>query len=256
MNNFDDLFAPPTQVSPARSSSVTPDLSSDPLPAVSSSVTPMMPTLTPDAPWDPSSEQQSSEQQVESPEPIPLEPQAGNRPQRRGGIVDQIVAGVVDQLRPLLEQASTSAQDPDPDQTSLASEAPEAQVNHLQAQLDLMQLRQEKLHRQVVNYEAEIDQLHKEKRLLEQTIAELPEIYQLKFQARLEPIRHRIHQIQTENHQLRSEVYELSYQLHRPSRTSPRRWPLRLPQFSHRESPPLTALPRPTDDPDSPSYLE
>ncbi len=244
MTNFDDLFAPP-QGSPARSSSVPTDQVSDLIGAVSSSVDPVMPSPSSAPTWDSSSEAsiESTDRASAAAYPSP----------RRGGIVDQIVAGVVEQLRPLLEPASTSPPDPNSEISELA---PETQVNHLQAQLDLMQLRQEKLHRQVVNYEAEIDQLHKEKRLLEQTIAELPEIYQLKFQTRLEPIRHRIHQIQTENQHLRTEVYELSYQLHRQPQSGIRRWPLRLPQFPRRDPHPLTALPRPGENVDLTSRAE
>lgn len=219
MSNFDDLFAPDPQGSTAEKVSATAPCASGDL-HPSSNTAMFAPDLSP---------------------PV--------KPQRQGGIIEQIVTGVVEQLRPLLEQ---HLQRP-PDQAASeagCSESPEAQVNQLQAQLDLMQLRQEKLHRQVVNYEAEIDQLHKEKRLLEQTIEELPEIYQLKFQARLEPIRHRIHQIQAENQQLRTEVRDLSYLLHQSQQDTPR-WPLRLPQLPRREtSPPLAALPRVTEGQD------
>ena len=232
MSNFDDLFAPDPQGS-------TIENASDPAPRVSTDLDSSTHTEIfapdPSPPWE-----SRSAGSTGSEDPYPPA-----QPQRRGGIIEQIVTGVVEQLRPLLEQHPQQPPDHLTPPEGVLSEAPESQVNQLQAQLDLMQLRQEKLHRQVVNYEAEIDQLHKEKRLLEQTIAELPEIYQLKFQARLEPIRHRIQQIQAENQHLRTEVYELSYQLHHQyDQHTPHRWPLHLPQFTRREQKPLTALPK------------
>lgn len=126
----------------------------------------------------------------------------------------------------------------------MVTEDSETRVNQLQGQLDLMQLRQEKLHRQIINYEAEIEQLHQEKRLLEQTVQELPEIYRLKFQARLEPIRQRIEYIQAENRQLRTDLYELSFQLNRTpyGAQDARRWSIpRLPQFSRPDRKLLTS---------------
>lgn len=130
------------------------------------------------------------------------------------------------------------------------------QIHALQGEIDLLQLREEKQQQQIHNYELELEQLQQEKQILEQTIQELPEIYRQKFQARLEPIRTRIQQIQWENHRLRADVQILSQHLSRhyqPEELDGPRWPLRLPKFHRQRAlqqshpPALPALPAPLD---------
>ncbi len=88
-----------------------------------------------------------------------------------------------------------------------------SEIRTLQGQVDLLQMREEKLRQQVLNYELEIEQLLHHNQILEHTIQELPEIYRRKFQERVHPIRERIRAIQQENLQLRSDVQDLSLQL-------------------------------------------
>jgi hypothetical protein len=187
-------------------------------------------------------------------------------------LVRRVVSEVLTQVVPLIQAKSappiSPAQVPQPTQistppskipavegeqgletgVSAAPAADQSKINSLQGQIDLMQLRQEKLQQQIRNYEAEIQQLHEEKQVLEQTLQELPDIYRQKLQLRLEPIRARIHQIQQENHQLRSEVVELSYRLsaqHPPEILDQFRWRVRLPQLPKVGRPPVAALPQP-----------
>jgi predicted RNase H-like nuclease (RuvC/YqgF family) len=103
----------------------------------------------------------------------------------------------------------------------------------LQGQIDLLELRQEKQHRQIRSYEAEIEQLYQEKQLLEQMIQELPELYRRKLQARLQPIRERIAAIQAENRQLRKEVYQLSYRVQHMDQLDSPGWRVQLPQLPY-----------------------
>ncbi|NJK62197.1 MAG: coiled-coil domain-containing protein 22 [Synechococcaceae cyanobacterium SM2_3_1] len=93
------------------------------------------------------------------------------------------------------------------------SQGEPSEICTLQGQVDLLQLRAEKLRQQILNYELEIEQLLHHNQILEHTIQELPEIYRRKFQERVQPIRVRIQTIQQENLQLRSDVQDLSLQL-------------------------------------------
>lgn len=102
--------------------------------------------------------------------------------------------------------------DPLPSPGSI-SQREASQIRTLQGQVDLLQLREEKLRQQILNYELEIEQLLHHNQILEHTIQELPEIYRRKFQERVQPIRERIRNIQQENLQLRSDVQDLSLQL-------------------------------------------
>ncbi|MGY2978321.1 hypothetical protein [Thermostichus sp. OS-CIW-31] len=104
----------------------------------------------------------------------------------------------------------------------------------LQGQIDLLELRQEKQHRQIRSYEAEIEQLYQEKQLLEQMIQELPELYRRKLQARLQPIRERIAAIQAENRQLRKELYQLSYRVQHMDQLDSPGW-IQLPSLRRRD---------------------
>ncbi len=165
-------------------------------------------------------------------------------------LVHRIVSEVVAHLQPWLETRTQQSVHLSPapstpmaltQQDAIKSSAAkevaqldQEKIHALQGQIDLLQLRQEKLHQQLNNYEAEIDQLHQEKELLEQTILELPEIYRRKFTERMKPIRDRIEAIQEENYQLRIDVHELNCQLRRQKHVEdlePPRWQIRLPQL-------------------------
>jgi hypothetical protein len=151
-------------------------------------------------------------------------------------LVQQIVKEVMQQIHPFLPSSGSFSH------SESAAEVNLPLVNRLQAQLDLLQLRYEKMSQQIQNYEAEIEQLQEEKLLLEQTMIDLPEIYRQKFAARMEPVRQRIREIQAENRQLRSDVYELSFRLHQQSSPAePIGWRVRLPQMPKRRALPSGA---------------
>jgi predicted nucleic acid-binding Zn-ribbon protein len=119
-------------------------------------------------------------------------------------------------------------------------------IHALQGQVDLLRLREEKLRQQLLNYELEIEHLLHHNQILEHTIQELPDIYRRKFQARVQPIRDRIRNIQQENLQLRSDLQDLSLQLqqHYFEVLDQPRWFKRFPRLPWGRKSTLPALPQ------------
>jgi hypothetical protein len=110
------------------------------------------------------------------------------------------------------------------------------QVHSLQGQLDIWELREEKLKLQLTNYLNEIDQLNEQNRLLELLVQELPLLYRRKFHERLQPIKDRIAHIQSENLRLHLELDWLSQKLAENAlpRDRPKRWTPQLPNIGRR----------------------
>ncbi|MGK7907668.1 MAG: hypothetical protein AB4040_10640 [Synechococcus sp.] len=89
----------------------------------------------------------------------------------------------------------------------------QAEMHGLRGQIDLLELREEKLHLQMQNYVSEIDQLNEQTVLLEKLVQEMPDIYREKFRARMKPIQERIAKIQEENLRLHDDVDWLTQKL-------------------------------------------
>ena len=88
-----------------------------------------------------------------------------------------------------------------------------AEMHELRGQIDILELREEKLHLQMSNYVCEIDQLNEQNVLLENLVQDLPDIYRRKFRERMKPIRERIARIQEENIRLHEDIDCLAQKL-------------------------------------------
>ncbi|MEO0354105.1 MAG: hypothetical protein AAF268_04710 [Cyanobacteria bacterium P01_A01_bin.3] len=112
----------------------------------------------------------------------------------------------------------------------------QTEVHGLRGQIDILELREEKLHLQLGNFVNEIDQLNEQNVLLEKLVQELPDLYRKKFHDRMKPIKERIARIQEENLRLHADIDWLTQKLAAnvlPPAPEERRL-IKLPSFGRR----------------------
>ena len=112
----------------------------------------------------------------------------------------------------------------------------QTEMHGLRGQIDILELREEKLHLQLNNFVNEIDQLNEQNVLLEKLVQELPDLYRKKFHDRMKPIKERIARIQEENLRLHADIDWLTQKLAAnvlPPAPEERRL-IRLPSFGRR----------------------
>ncbi|MGK7912737.1 MAG: hypothetical protein AB4050_14865 [Synechococcus sp.] len=112
----------------------------------------------------------------------------------------------------------------------------QTEMHGLRGQIDILELREEKLHLQMNNFVNEIDQLNEQNVLLEKLVQELPDLYRKKFHDRMKPIKERIARIQEENLRLHADIDWLTQKLAAnvlPPAPEERRL-IKLPSFGRR----------------------
>ena len=110
------------------------------------------------------------------------------------------------------------------------------EMHGLRGQIDILELREEKLSLQLGNFVNEIDQLNEQNVLLEKLVQELPDLYRKKFHDRMKPIKERIARIQEENLRLHADIDWLTQKLAAnvlPPAPEERRL-IKLPSFGRR----------------------
>ena len=111
----------------------------------------------------------------------------------------------------------------------------QTEVHDLRGKIDIMELREEKLHIKMSNFVCEIDQLNEQNALLENLVQDLPDIYRRKFRERMKPIRERIARIQKENLRLHEDINWLTQKLAENALPpAENRRTIKLPKFGRR----------------------